>query len=211
VPRKNNPPGKRTAAAGTDAPQATDLRIIGGVLARRKLHYAGDPRTRPMKDRVREAVFNLVGPAVKGTHAIDLFAGTGALGLEAVSRGAARATFFEQHFPTADVIRGNIAALGIDDACQVVAANTFLAFRRERDMGAAPWLVFCSPPYDFYVDRLEEVLALLATLVGLAPAGSTFVVEADRRFDFAQLPDQLQWDVREYPPARIGIGRDPSG
>ena len=160
-----------------------------------------------MKDRVREAVFNLVGPDVKGTHALDLFAGTGALGLEAISRGAARATFFEQHFPTADCIRGNITALVVDNACQVVAANTFLAFRRERDLGTAPWLVFCSPPYDFYVDRLDEMLALLRTLVGKAPPGSMFVVEADARFDYAQLPDELRWDVREYPPARIGIGR----
>src|SRR5262245_7614130 len=65
-----------------------ELRIIGGTLRHRKLLYSGDQRTRPMKDRVREAVFNLVGPDVVGQHAIDLFAGTGALGFEAISRGA---------------------------------------------------------------------------------------------------------------------------
>jgi 16S rRNA (guanine966-N2)-methyltransferase len=208
VPHKNKRTRHRPPQAGRgDAPQAAELRIIGGVHARRKLHYVGDPRTRPMKDRVREAVFNLVGPAVKGTHAIDLFAGTGALGLEAISRGAARATFFERHFPTADCIRGNISALRVEEACQVVAADTFLAFRRERDLGAAPWLVFCSPPYDFYVDRLDEMLALLRTLVGRAPPGSILVVEADARFDCDSLPGELRWDVREYPPARIAVGR----
>lgn len=210
--QKKKPTGKRTSQAhSADAPPATDLRIIGGVYARRKLHYAGDPRTRPMKDRVREALFNLVGPDVKGTHAIDLFAGTGALGLEAISRGAARATFFEQHFPTADIIRNNAASLGVEAVCQVFAANTFLAFRRPREMGTEPWLIFCSPPYDFYVDRLEELLALLTTLVDKAPPGSTFVVEADARFDYAQLPGDLEWDVREYPPARVGIGRQQGG
>src|SRR6186997_1276149 len=64
-------------------PAGTELRIIGGDLRGRKLEYHGDPRTRPMKDRVREAVFNLVEP--DGTYAIDLFGGTGALGLEALS------------------------------------------------------------------------------------------------------------------------------
>src|SRR6186713_2214397 len=83
------------------------LRIIGGTLRHRKLQYSGDLRTRPMKDRVREAVFNLLGPQIKGTHAIDLFAGTGALGLEAVSRGASRATLIERHLPTAKLIEQN--------------------------------------------------------------------------------------------------------
>src|SRR5205823_2176218 len=76
-----------------------ELRIIGGRMRGRKLVYGGDQRTRPMKDRTREAVFNLLGPGVTGTHAIDLFAGTGALGLEAISRGAESATLIEQHFP----------------------------------------------------------------------------------------------------------------
>src|SRR5947207_6491605 len=77
------------------------LRIIGGSLRGRKISYSGEVRTRPMKDRVREAVFNLLGAQVAGTQAIDLFAGTGALGLEALSRGAAQATFIDRHLPTA--------------------------------------------------------------------------------------------------------------
>ena len=77
------------------------VRIIAGCFRGRKLHYSGDPRTRPMKDRVRQALFNRLGPDVEGTLAVDLFAGTGALGLEALSRGATRAILIEQHRPTA--------------------------------------------------------------------------------------------------------------
>src|SRR5271165_4697735 len=77
------------------------VRIIGGKFRRRKLEYSGDLRTRPMKDRVREALFNLLGTAVEGKLAIDLFAGTGALALEAISREATRAIFIERHQPTA--------------------------------------------------------------------------------------------------------------
>src|SRR5919199_1250279 len=94
----------KAASAAKDANASADavvgLRIIGGTLRGRKIKYSGDVRTRPMKDRVREAVFNLLGPQVSGSHAIDLFAGTGALGFEAISRGALRATFIERHYPT---------------------------------------------------------------------------------------------------------------
>jgi 16S rRNA (guanine966-N2)-methyltransferase len=160
-----------------------------------------------MKDRVREAVFNLVGPAVAGSHAIDLFAGTGALGLEAISRGAARATFLEQHFPTAQLIRENIAQLGLTSITEVVPGNAFIWSRRLPPLDATPLTVFCSPPYDFYVERLDEVLAMLSRLLQVAPPGSMFVVESDARFDFDKLPQAEAWDVRAYPPAHVGILR----
>jgi len=158
-----------------------------------------------MKDRVREAVFNLIGPAVRGKHAIDLFAGTGALGLEALSRGAARATFLERHFPTAATIRRNIAALAVDHITEVIAADTFLWARRLPEPGDVPWLVFSSPPYDFYADRTDDMLRLIGTLLEHAPEHSVFVVESDARFDYRLLPHADDWDVRKYPPAVVGI------
>jgi 16S rRNA (guanine966-N2)-methyltransferase len=158
-----------------------------------------------MKDRVREAMFNLLGPAVRDTHAIDLFAGTGALGLEALSRGAARATFIEQHFPTAAILKQNIALVGMESVCQVVTGNTFAWFRAQPELGAERWLVFSSPPYEFYVSRTEELLSLIGGLMSAAPPGSLFAVESDARFDFALLPQPEQWDVRQYSPAVVGI------
>jgi 16S rRNA (guanine966-N2)-methyltransferase len=160
-----------------------------------------------MKDRVREAVFNLLGDAVPGKHALDLFAGTGALGLEALSRGASWATFIEQHYPTAAILRRNIETLGAEARCEVITGNVFRRTRWQHALVASPWLVFSSPPYAFYVERLDEMLDLVGGLVQSAPAESIFVVEADRRFDFRLLPVADQWDVREYPPAIIGIYR----
>ena len=207
--RQNRKP--KPTAAGRAARRATQpvvgLRIIGGRFRGRRLRYGGDPRTRPMKDRLREAVFNLIGPGIRGTHALDLFAGTGALGLEALSRGAARATLIEQHRPTAAVIRENVAALGVQEQAEVVVGNVFVWFRRTPELGPLPWVVFCSPPYDFYVQRAGEMLELLAGLIASAPPGSVFVVEADGRFDFSQLPDPPAWDVRQYPPAVVGLLR----
>ena len=160
-----------------------------------------------MKDRVREATFNLIGPAVKGKHAVDLFAGTGALGLEALSRGAAKATLIEQHFPTARIIRQNVATVGAEETVQVVTANVFRWAVQRPDLGAAPWVVFCSPPYDFYTERTDDMLALIGSLLRAAPAETIFAVESDRRLDFGRLPDADAWDVRSYPPAMVGIYR----
>ena len=184
------------------------LRIIGGKMRGRKLQYSGDLRTRPMKDRVREAVFNLLGPAIKETHAIDLFAGTGALGLEAISRGAQRATMIERHLPTAKLIEQNAAALGAAEQVEVVFGDAF-GWSEEfcaKSAGTIPALtVFCAPPYDFYVERQEQMLALIDRWLGAGAEGSQIVVEADDRFDFALLPQAERWDVREYLPAVVGI------
>lgn len=205
-------PAKRAEQDGIDERIAATLRIIGGKYGRRRLKYTGDPRTRPMKDRVREALFNLVGPSVIGSHAIDLFAGTGALGLEALSRGAARATFIERHYPTAATIKENIATLDVGTVSQVVTGDTFLFVRKLPDLGAEPWVVFCSPPYDLYVERADDVRLMIERLMTAAPAGSTFVIESDQRFEIESLPTagrEVEWDVRNYPPARVGIGRFP--
>jgi 16S rRNA (guanine966-N2)-methyltransferase len=210
--RRANAAAKRRPPAETDRAVA-GVRIIGGRHRGRRLHYSGDLRTRPMKDRLREAIFNLIGPGIRGAHAIDLFAGTGALGLEAISRGADRATLIEQHNPTANLIRQNITELGVAAQAEVVVGNVFIWWKRHSagQVGNLsydkPWTVFCSPPYDFYVERVAEMLELIAGLIEAAPGGSIFVVEADARFDFQQLPDPPSWNVRSYPPAVVGIFR----
>ncbi len=206
-----------TSRTESIAPQA--LRIIGGRLRGSRFAYNGDPGTRPMKERLREAVFNLVGPAVKDKHAIDLFAGTGALGLEALSRGAARTTFIERHRPTAKTLRENITALDVADRSRIVSSDTFfsahelpLSLRGEDEAGSPvdakseePWLVFCSPPYALYHEQAEAMLEMIARILELAPPQSIVVVEAYAAFDFEQLPQAEMWDVRQYSPAVVGV------
>lgn len=195
---KKNDPQKESA-------QPTILRIIGGEFGGRKLKYSGLRRTRPMQDRIREAAFNLLGPAVKGMHAVDLFAGTGALALEALSRGAEKATLIEAHFPSVAVINESIAALDVADRTEVFAGDVFHWWRTGPALGAQPWLVFVSPPYDFYVDRTEGMLDLISEMLQASPPGSLFVVESDKRFDPAALPE-CKWDVRVYSDTQLAIG-----
>ena len=190
--------------------RATSLRIVGGSLRGSKIAYTGDSLTRPMKDRVREAVFNLIGPCVKDKSAVDLFAGTGALGLEAISRGARQAVMVERHFPSARLIEQNAAALKITEKTEVIAADVFLSYRKLVQDLSGEWLVFCCPPYDLYIDRADDMRTLIVELLGAAPDGSVLVVEADARFDFSCLPHALAWEVRRYPPACIGLFRLPA-
>jgi 16S rRNA (guanine966-N2)-methyltransferase len=177
----------------------------------RPIAYSGDTRTRPMKQRVREAAFNLVGTRVIGTQVIDLFAGTGALTWEALSRGAHRATLVERHFPTARLIRENAVALNLADRIELVSGDAFiwgrqLATRPALSSPEHPWLVFCSPPFDLYVSHTSEMLTLLQHVVDAAPALSVLVVEADERFEMASLPTSFVWDIRPYPPAVLALG-----
>ena len=163
-----------------------------------------------MKDRVREATFNLVGPAIKNRLVIDLFAGTGAIGLESLSRGAKKAILLEQHFPTARLIEENSDSLKLREQVEVIGTDTF--FWLERRMpnheilaDETPWVVFCSPPYLFYTERWNDMLQLIRTVAKLAPSQSLLVLEADDRLDPDSLPWPDQWDIRNYPPAVLGI------
>lgn len=186
---------------------ATTLRIIGGKLRGRKLKYAGDSRVRPMKDRVRESLFNLLGPSIKGTFAIDLFGGTGALALEAISRGATGAIIVERHLPTAKIIRENINTLGLQKTVQQVSMSAFRWYRQRPELPETPWVVFVSPPYRFFHEHCGEMLELVSEFLIAAPGGSMIAVEATNDFDFDRLPSSVLWDVRSYPPAVVGVFR----
>jgi len=175
------------------APQGK-LRIIGGTFRGRIIDYSGDPVTRPMKDNIREALFNLVGGWVKEKVVFDLFAATAA-------------TMIERHFPTVKIIEQNIQTLDVSQSAQVHASDTFFWVRKfikePTNHPTSPWMVFCCPPYDFFVDRTTELMTMLNSLIALAPPESIFVVESDRRFEHAQLPLTDEWVIREYSPAAI--------
>jgi 16S rRNA (guanine966-N2)-methyltransferase len=192
-------------AAGRELPAEGTLRIIGGRLRGRRITYTSQAGTRPMKDRVREAVFNLLGVEVEGKPALDLFAGSGALGLEALSRGAARATFVERHQPTAACIRRNCAELGLENEIEVIATDAFAWVARHAGAVQVPAVAFCSPPWDLFAERADDMLALIRALTERLATGSMIVVEADDRFDPAALPDAAAWDIRRYAPAVIAI------
>jgi 16S rRNA (guanine966-N2)-methyltransferase len=195
-------PRRRPAAPPRADEAAEPPRIIGGSLRGRRLaHFPGGP-TRPMKDRVREALFDLLGTAVRDAVALDLFAGTGALGFEALSRGAARVVFTERHFPMADAIRRSALDLGVAERCEVRPGDVLTWAKRMPDLPAsAPWVAFISPPWSMFQDRRDDLMALVTAILAKAPAGSIVVVEGDGAFDPAALPDAAAWEHRHVLPA----------
>lgn len=158
------------------------MRIIGGTFRGHRLTAPKGP-TRPTTDRTREAVFNLLQSRadLHGTRVLDLFAGSGALGLEALSRGAAEVTFVEKAGAALGVIRKNAAALGVADRCRIVRADAL------RWLGRRPEsyfdLAFADPPYA--LDGLVQLPDLVRP--HLAPGG-LFVLEHGGDADFSEHP-----------------------
>ena len=120
------------------------LRLTGGTLRSRSVSTPAGRAVRPTPARVKEALFSILADRVNDANVLDLFAGTGALGFEALSRGAAHATFVEQHRPTADALRGTARALGLADRTTVLGVP---ADRAARMVEGRYDIVFADPPY----------------------------------------------------------------
>lgn len=123
------------------------MRIIGGEYKGRRLHTPRGAVVRPTADRVREAIFNILGGTCRGRLVVDLFAGTGALGLEALSRGAESAIFVDRQPSALDVIRRNIAACGCDHRSRAFLNDIKRNLNCLKRVDRSAELVFMDPPY----------------------------------------------------------------
>jgi 16S rRNA (guanine966-N2)-methyltransferase len=153
------------------------LRIVGGSLGGRRLVVPKDGRVRPTSDRVREAWMSILGPELEGARVLDLYAGSGALGLEALSRGAAAADFVELNERSLEALRANIAALGVAPQATVHRGD---ALRFAERLGAGAYdVAFADPPYAH--DAAERLVALFRR----TPFARILSVEhrADQRID----------------------------
>jgi 16S rRNA (guanine(966)-N(2))-methyltransferase RsmD len=142
------------------------MRVIAGEFRSRRLKTLPGMALRPTPDRLRESLFNILAPRIAGCVFVDAYAGSGAVGIEALSRGAARAVFVEKHPAAVRVIRENLAALGIEDRAQVIQASAAMIVGRYRE-----GIVFLDPPYPL----VKEYDAALRAL-GAAPGSSLLVI-----------------------------------
>jgi 16S rRNA (guanine966-N2)-methyltransferase len=170
------------------------VRVVAGEFRGRRLAAPRGARTRPTADRVREALFSMLGD-VSGARVLDLYAGSGALGIEALSRGAESAVFVERDPRAASVIERNLSSLGLQ---QEVLRQDAVRFLRR---GAGTFdLVFCDPPYDS-ASRLAGPLA--EHLPALTSEDARIVTESDKRNPL-ELPLPLVTE-RTYGDTRIAI------
>lgn len=152
------------------------VRIIGGSWRGRKLSVADAPGLRPTADRVRETLFNWLAPDTPNARCLDLFAGTGALGLEALSRGASYCCFVEQNREVAETLRGNLHTLDSSDRSDVYQrdALAYLADLSSKETVTPPFdLVFLDPP--FAAELLSPVLAELANSTQLSASAQIYI------------------------------------
>jgi 16S rRNA (guanine966-N2)-methyltransferase len=182
------------------------MRIIAG---QRRGHKIDGPKPsaalRPTSDFVRESLFNMVGGLMEGRVAVDLFAGTGAIGLEALSRGAERAIFIERDREAVALIHRNIATLRYQDRTHVRLADAYRWARSFQPVDDHPLAVFLDPPYREAEYRGRQMNQLLAALVEKLPEGSLVVLEAGRGLDAGILPDFDAWDIRRYGDTQVAI------
>ena len=168
------------------------LRIIGGRWRGRRLSVADQPGLRPTGDRIRETLFNWLAPVISGSRCLDCFAGSGALGLEAASRGAAEVVMIERAAPAARLLRANAALLaGADDTApiDVIQADAldWLARTPPRPFD----ICFLDPP--FAAGLLADALGLLAEGSWLAPSALVYL-ETAKSGGLPELP--AAWSLR---------------
>ena len=170
------------------------MRVIAGSYRSRILKSLKGLALRPTSDRLRETLFNVLGAGVAGSRFVDLFAGTGAIGIEALSRGTAEVVFIENHPPAVNLIRSNLASLGIRSGFTVLSADALrgLAMLASRKKEADPGLdyVFLDPPYAAAKDY-QRVLEFLGA-ADLLASGGIVIAEHRRKFDLPEVAGALR-------------------
>ncbi len=163
---------------------ASSVRIIGGSMRSRKVYFHDAAGLRPSPDRVRETLFNWLQSVIGGARCLDLFAGSGVLGFEALSRGAASVLLVENHAQTLSCLRKQIGLLGLGEQCQLRQADVMQWLAGKPDQ--AYDVVFLDPPYR--QGLLGQCCELLQQGGWLHP-GSRIYLEAERELGEPQLPD----------------------
>ncbi len=161
------------------------MRVIAGKYRSRPLRALAGTDTRPTSDKLRETLFNVVTAgnpqALEGSAWLDVFAGTGAVGIEALSRGAKTVKFFEQNHAAAKLIRENLKSLGIDAGFEILECDAMTALRQLDQQAQACDYIFLDPPYRAQ-EAYADVLGFLSGSKLLKP-DSVVIAEHDKRFD----------------------------
>lgn len=177
--------------------EKTQVRIVAGSLRGRKLTVVVHEGMRPTPQMVRESLFSILGNAVPDRVFYDIFAGTGVVGLEAVSRGATFAKLIEKDPRQVTDIQKYADSFGIGSQVQVLKADAYRWAER--------WLppkdavnLFLSPPFPDLSEKGDEFLALVNLLLEKAPAESVLTIQAEDGFPLDRLPNPSAWDIRSY-------------
>ncbi|MFZ0641051.1 MAG: 16S rRNA (guanine(966)-N(2))-methyltransferase RsmD [Candidatus Acidiferrales bacterium] len=163
------------------------MRVIAGKFKSRRLRALRGMELRPTSDRLRETLFDILGAAVEGCMFVDLFAGTGAVGIEAISRGARRVVFIERHAPAVQVIRENLKSLGITGEAEIFPMDAMRGLEKLASQHAPSDFVFLDPPYA-QAEEYRRVLEFIGA-AGMLSAMGTVIAEHGKKLE---LPPQVE-------------------
>lgn len=186
------------------------VRIIGGKLRGRRLRVVTEPpELRPIADRAREALFNILRRWDPSRIFLDVFAGSGSVGIEALSRGAKQAIFIEKHPRLVRLLREQVEQLGLAERSTVLRADAY-RWAQHWTPPAEPVTVFLGPPYADFLRRSADMQELIRTLQTKVPPDSVLVVQTDSVYRACELPDAEHWDVRRYGRTQLCLWHRPS-
>jgi 16S rRNA (guanine966-N2)-methyltransferase len=182
------------------------MRVIGGQYRSRVLTAPTGWNTRPSSDRLRETLFNVLAPRIEGADFVDLYAGSGAVGIEALSRGAREAIFVEQAQAAVKAIRANLATLGIREGYALEACGVGMALRKLSSTERTADIIFLDPPYE----RANEYEATLGQLGGecssiLAPGAIVIAEYAKKNELEEQYGALVRYRVLRQGDAALGF------
>lgn len=183
------------------------MRVISGRAKGRKLKRVPGDTTRPIMDRVKENLFNIIGPDVVGQTWLDLFAGTGQVGIEALSRGAAGVTFLDSARPAIQTIRDNLATTGLEAGAIVIQTDAF-AYLRER-MRLPVDVIFIAPPQYHQLWRDALIIIDGDPARYLTPGGQAIVQIDPREVEALPLTHLALVDERRYGNTWLGFYETP--
>ena len=175
------------------------VRIIAGEFRGRRLLAPKTDATRPITDRVKQSLFDILAPLIEGSTVYDTFAGTGSMGLECLSRGATRVVFFEADRSAVALLQRNIATLDVADRSRIIAGDLFRWFEtNSAEALARTDLIFLDPPYRFLRERPEDLRRLATRMIEshLKPTGT--IVFRHSAQDELHLPGLERTDLRTY-------------
>ena len=170
------------------------MRVIAGKARRIQLKTVPGMDTRPTTDRIKETLFNILQPELYSAHFLDLFSGSGAIGIEALSRGCEMAVFVENNRNAVNCIRENLNATRLSDDAVVMQKDVFIALQQMENEGKCFDIIFMDPPYDHFYEK--KVLNQLSGS-SLLHKDTLIVVEASLETDFSYIESYGYAVVRE--------------
>jgi 16S rRNA (guanine966-N2)-methyltransferase len=179
------------------------MRIIAGEFRGRTILSPRSGQTRPITDRVKQSVFDVLSASLPDAVVYDLFAGTGSLGLESLSRGCKNALFFESDRSALSLLKKNITVLKLEDRAKIIAGDLFTWFAAGPAPAQGADILFLDPPYRFLAERTGDLRTLAQNITSkhLSPAG--VVIFRHDRADTLDFPNLNPVDIRDYGSMRV--------